>query len=82
MQLKKTQDYLETNGKKIPVEIEVRNWEELEQVIKTGWADKIMLDNFTPTETKKAVDYIKSFGGINFETIRLCRMWSRLYFYR
>jgi len=74
--IKKIHDYLEINGKKIPVEIEVRNWEELEQVMKTGWVDRIMLDNFTPAETKKAVDYIsgkyqvESSGGINFETIR------------
>ncbi len=74
--IKKIHNYLETNGKKIPIEIEVRNWEELEQVIKIGWVDRIMLDNFTHSETRKAVDYIngkyevESSGGINFETIR------------
>ncbi|MBN1250619.1 MAG: carboxylating nicotinate-nucleotide diphosphorylase [Bacteroidales bacterium] len=74
--IKKTHNYLERNGKKIPVEIEVRNWNELEQVMKTGWVDRIMLDNFTPSETKKAVEYIngkyevESSGGINLKTVR------------
>lgn len=74
--IEKIHNYLEKNGEKIPIEIEVRNWEELEQVMKTGWVDRIMLDNFTPEETKKAVEHVngkyklESSGGINFDTIR------------
>jgi len=41
--------------KKIPIEIEVRNFDELREAISTG-ADIIMLDNFTPQEIKKAID--------------------------
>lgn len=72
----KIKDYLEKNGKKIPVEIEVRNQHELEEVLKTGFVDRVMLDNFTPEETRKAVEFIngrieiESSGGINLETIR------------
>ncbi len=74
--IEKIQNYLEKYGKKIPVEIEVRNMEELAQVMKTGWIDRIMLDNFTVKETCKAVKIIngkyetESSGGINLETIR------------
>ncbi|RLD63594.1 MAG: carboxylating nicotinate-nucleotide diphosphorylase [Bacteroidetes bacterium] len=74
--IEKIQNYLEKYGKKIPVEIEVRNMEELSQVIKTGWVDRIMLDNFTVKKTSEAVQIIngkyetESSGGINLETIR------------
>ena len=72
----KIQDYLKEHGKSIPVEIEVRNMDELDQVMKTGWVDRIMLDNFSVKETRKAVQIIngkyetESSGGINLETIR------------
>ena len=74
--IKKIQDYLDDYGKKIPVEIEVRNQHELEEVLKVGFVDRVMLDNFTPEETSKAVKFIngrieiESSGGINLETIR------------
>ena len=74
--IEKIQIYLDEYGKKIPVEIEVRNMDELSQVMKTGWVDRIMLDNFTTKETLEAVKIIdgkyetESSGGINLETIR------------
>lgn len=74
--IEKIQNYLEKYGKRIPVEIEVRNMEELSQVMKTGWVDRIMLDNFTIEKTREAVQIInekyetESSGGINLETIR------------
>ena len=74
--INKIQSYLKEYGKKIPVEIEVRNMEELKRVMKTGWVDRIMLDNFTVAETHKAVQIIngkyetESSGGINLDTIR------------
>ena len=49
---------------------------ELQRVLDFGGVDRIMLDNFTPAETKKAVDMIagrfetESSGGITFDTIR------------
>ncbi len=58
------------------IEIEVRNFEELNRVLVFGGVDRIMLDNFTPEETKKAVEMIdgrfetESSGGITFDTIR------------
>lgn len=74
--IEKIQNYLEKYGKKIPVEIEVRNMEELSQVMKASWVDRIMLDNFTIDRTREAVQIIngkyetESSGGINLETIR------------
>ena len=74
--IEKIQNYLGKYGKKIPIEIEVRNMEELSQVMKTGWVDRIMLDNFIVKKTKEAVQIIngkyetESSGGINLETIR------------
>ena len=55
---------------------EVRSFEELQQVLDHGGVDRIMLDNFSVPDTKKAVDIIagrfetESSGGITFDTIR------------
>ncbi len=74
--IEKIKNYLKETGKNIPVEIEVRDFGELEQVIKTGFGNRIMLDNFTPESTRKAVEIIngkyetESSGGITLETIR------------
>lgn len=74
--IEKIHNYLNERGKKIPVEIEVRNMYELEQVSHAGFVDRIMLDNFTVEQTLEAVNYIngrfeiESSGGINLETIR------------
>lgn len=68
--------YLEENGLKLKIEIEVRNFDELQQVIDHGGVDRIMLDNFSVADTKKAVEIIagrfetESSGGITFDTIR------------
>ena len=69
-------EYLKTKGKDLKIEIEVRDFAELQRVLDFGGVDRIMLDNFTPAETKKAVDMIagrfetESSGGITFDTIR------------
>ncbi len=71
-----TNKYLIQKSKKLKVEIEVRNFSELHQVLDHGGIDRIMLDNFTPDELKKAVDLIngqyetEASGGINMDTIR------------
>ena len=68
--------YLKEKGLDLKIEIEVRNFDELQQVLDCGGVDRIMLDNFTPEDTKKAVEIIagryetESSGGITFETIR------------
>ena len=69
-------DYLSENSLNLKIEIEVRNFDELQQVLDRGGVDRIMLDNFSIENTKKAVCMIagryevESSGGITFETIR------------
>ena len=70
-----TKDYLDQNNLKIPVYIEVRNKEELDEVIKHNWIDRIILDNMSPVETKESVSFIQgsfsieSSGNINEKNI-------------
>ena len=72
----RAQEYLKEKGKDLKIEIEVRNFEELDQAIQTGGIDRIMLDNFTPDQTREAVQRIngryetESSGGITFDTLR------------
>jgi nicotinate-nucleotide pyrophosphorylase (carboxylating) len=69
-------DYLSEKSLNLKIEIEVRNFDELQQVLDRGGVDRIMLDNFSIENTKKAVGMIagryevESSGGITFETIR------------
>lgn len=68
--------YLKENNKNLKIEIEVRNFDELDQVLSIGDVDRIMLDNFTPEQTAQAVKIVnkrvelESSGGITFDTIR------------
>ncbi|NCC98800.1 MAG: carboxylating nicotinate-nucleotide diphosphorylase [Bacteroidia bacterium] len=68
--------YCAEKGKNLKIEIEVRNFDELNRVLKLGGIDRIMLDNFTPENTKKAVELIggryetESSGGITYDTLR------------
>lgn len=68
--------YLKEKHLDLKIEIEVRNFEELHRVLDKGGVDRVMLDNFSVADTKKAVDIIdhrvevESSGGITFETIR------------
>ncbi|MGB1206835.1 MAG: carboxylating nicotinate-nucleotide diphosphorylase [Chitinophagales bacterium] len=71
-----TRKYLNDKGLDIKVEIEVRNLEELNEVLAVGQVDRIMLDNFDVPTTKKAVEIVnkrfetESSGGITLDTIR------------
>lgn len=68
--------YLEEKSLDLKIEIEVRNFDEIQQVLDCGGVDRIMLDNFSVEDTKKAVKMIdgkyetESSGGITFDTIR------------
>ncbi len=68
--------YLKVNNKSLKIEIEVRDFEELNEVLRVGGVDRIMLDNFTPENTKKAVELVnkrfelESSGNITSNTIR------------
>ncbi|RVT99932.1 carboxylating nicotinate-nucleotide diphosphorylase [Mucilaginibacter limnophilus] len=62
--------------KKLAIEIEVRNLDELEQVLQTGGVDRILLDNFNFTDLKQAVNMVdgryitEASGGITIENVR------------
>jgi len=68
-------NYIEEKGLNLKIEIEVRNFNELQLVLTKGGVNRIMLDNFSVADTKKAVDMIcgkyeiESSGGITFDTI-------------
>ena len=47
--------YLKEKGLDLKIEIEVRNFDELDRVLKKGGVDRVMLDNFSVPDTKKAV---------------------------
>ncbi len=72
----KAHEWCKANNKDLKIEIEVRNLDELRQVLEQGGVDRIMLDNFTPELTKQAVQLIggrcevESSGGITFSTLR------------
>ncbi len=69
-------EYLKEKSLDLKIEIEVRDFDELGRVLAKGGVDRIMLDNFTPEDTRKAVEIIshkyevESSGGITYDTIR------------
>ena len=69
-------EYLKEKSLDLKIEIEVRSFDELDQVLSHGGVDRIMLDNFSVEDTKKAVHIIngryetESSGGITYDTIR------------
>jgi nicotinate-nucleotide pyrophosphorylase (carboxylating) len=74
--IKKAHQYLKDHQLDLKITVEVRNLNELEQTMKVGGIERIMLDNFDPETMKKAVDIIdKQFeveasGGITLDTVR------------
>lgn len=73
--LRKTKAYLEETGKDLDIIIEVRDLKELNEALSIGGFRRIMLDNFSPEESIKALGIIdgkfetESSGGITDETI-------------
>jgi len=71
-----TRDYLKTNNRKLRIEIEARNLDDVKKILSTGGVNRIMLDNFNLEETAEAVKLIgnryetESSGGITLETVR------------
>jgi nicotinate-nucleotide pyrophosphorylase (carboxylating) len=73
--IQKTREYLSTNNLMRKIEIEVRNFDELNEVITLGGVDRIMLDNFTPSDLEIAVKIIpehletEASGGITIDNV-------------
>jgi len=74
--IENTKQYLQKNHKQLAIEIEVRNLEELEQVLQTGGVDRILLDNFGFDNLREAVKRVdgrfitEASGGITIDNIR------------
>jgi nicotinate-nucleotide pyrophosphorylase (carboxylating) len=75
--IERVNTYLKTKNKPLKIEIEVRNLDELRQVLAVGNVDRIMLDNFTPKQISEALKLIprhqyetEASGGINENSIR------------
>ena len=74
--LEKTNKYKKNLEKDIKVEIEVRDFNELQEALDCGLFDRVMLDNFTPKDLIVALDKIdgkfetEASGGITEETIK------------
>jgi nicotinate-nucleotide pyrophosphorylase (carboxylating) len=69
-------DYLKVKNLPLKIEVEVRSLQDVEEVLRIGKVDRIMLDNFNIENTSKAVKLIngrfeiESSGGISFDTLR------------
>ena len=72
----KTRDYLKRTSRDLKIIVEARNLEEVEEILKTGGVHRILLDNFSLDDTRKAVSLIgnrcqtESSGGINEKNMR------------
>lgn len=68
--------YQLANHLNLNVTVEVRNLEELHQVLDTGKVTRIMFDNFSPERLREAVQIVngrfetEASGGINLDTLR------------
>lgn len=74
--VQQTLTYLNQSNKSLKIEVEVRTEAELIEAIATPGIDRIMLDNFQPSEIKRLLPLIPSYieteasGGITLDTIR------------
>lgn len=68
--------YKELKDLNIPIEVEVRNFDELHELIACNGVDRVMFDNFSPKDVRTAVDIVsgkmvtEASGGITLDTIR------------
>jgi nicotinate-nucleotide pyrophosphorylase (carboxylating) len=74
--IEKTRDYLQKNNRKLKIEIEARNLDDINKILSVGGINRIMLDNFSIEDTVTAVQLIsgryetESSGGITLDTVR------------
>jgi len=71
-----THNYLNSTGKDLKIEIEVRSFDELNEVLNVGMVNRIMLDNLTPEDLIKAIKLVnnkyetEASGNISIDNIR------------
>lgn len=72
----KAKEYLAEHNLDIPIEVETRNFAEIEELLSCTGVQRVMFDNFSVEDTVKAVQLVagrletESSGGINEETLR------------
>lgn len=73
--IEKVHSYQQNHGLHLPVEVEARSLEDVREILVAGRVDRIMLDNFSPTEAARAVSEIggrfetEASGGITLDTL-------------
>lgn len=74
--IQKARAYVETNELGLKIEVEVRNLDEVQEVMEIGKVDRILLDNFEVPALREALKIIEgrfeteASGGINLDNIR------------
>lgn len=74
--IQKTKDFLQENKLDLKIIVEARSLEEIKEILNAGGVYRILIDNFSIEDTKKAVNLIgnqcltESSGGINESNIR------------
>lgn len=74
--IEKTIQYLKETDKELDITVEVRNLDELQEVLNIGQVRRIMLDNFELADLKAAVEIVdgrfetEASGGVNLNTVR------------
>ena len=73
--LSKIESFMKEQNLDLKIEVETRNLHEIGEVLETGIAFRIMLDNFSPDQIREAVSFIngrvetEASGGINESTL-------------
>lgn len=74
--IEKCLKYVKEKKTDVKIEVEARNLEDVEKILKIGGVDRVLLDNFRLEDLKKAVDLIserfevEASGGITLENVR------------
>ncbi len=74
--IERTQKYLKEKNKDLQIVVEARSFDEIQQIMEVGGITRILIDNFSIEDTRKAVEMIggkfdtESSGGITKETLR------------
>ena len=74
--IRQAQKYLQDTKRNLKIEVEARTLDDVRMILETGGVYRILLDNFTPDNTQKAVEIIngktetESSGGITLKNLR------------
>ena len=75
--VRQAKEYLKKQGKNVKIEVEARSLDDVDEIIRIGGIDRILLDNFTPELTRTALEIIagrmetESSGGITKKNMQM-----------